>query len=110
MTMKETALEDKSINELQAIAEETTRILKEKQAAIRDSAVQQIEEIAKSAGIRVFIKGTSKKSSTATKLYRHPDQHELTWSGTGAKPKWLRELIKAGSSLADFEVRPEESA
>ena len=108
--MKDTALEDKSIIELQAIAEQTMRILKEKQAAVRDSAVEQIETIAKAAGIRVFIKSERKKSTATAKLYRHPEQHDLIWSGTGAKPKWLRERIKAGSSLTDFEVNTEEAA
>ena len=106
---QEIALEDKSIIELQAIAEQTMRILKEKQAAVRDSAVQQIETIAKSAGIRVFIKSERKKSTATAKHYRHPEQHDMTWSGSGAKPKWLKEFLKAGSSLADFEVHDESA-
>ena len=106
---QETALEEKSIIELQALAEQTTRILKEKQAAVRDSAVQQIEDIAKSAGIRVFIKSERKKANAETKRYRHPEQHDMTWSGSGAKPKWLRDFIKAGKSLADFEVHDESA-
>ena len=103
------ALEDKSIIELQAIAEQTMRILKEKQAAVRDSAVEQIETIAKSAGIRVFIKSERKKANSETKLYSHPEQPDMTWSGTGAKPKWLKEFLKAGKSLADFEVHDESA-
>jgi hypothetical protein len=36
--------------------------------------------------------------------YRHPDDGEQTWVGTGFMPVWLREEIERGASLADFVV------
>jgi len=36
--------------------------------------------------------------------YRHPDEPELTWAGTGFIPVWLREEIEAGGSLGRFLV------
>ena len=37
--------------------------------------------------------------------YRHPDEPDLTWAGTGFMPVWLREEIEGGAGLADFLVR-----
>jgi len=36
--------------------------------------------------------------------YRHPDEPELTWAGTGFIPIWLREEIEAGAFLGEFLV------
>ena len=36
--------------------------------------------------------------------YRHPDEPDLTWAGTGFIPVWLREEIEDGASLAEFLV------
>lgn len=36
--------------------------------------------------------------------YRHPDEPDLTWAGTGFIPVWLREEIESGASLAEFLV------
>ena len=37
--------------------------------------------------------------------YRHPDEPDLTWAGTGFMPVWLREEIEGGAALADFLVK-----
>jgi len=36
--------------------------------------------------------------------YRHPDEPDLTWAGTGFIPVWLREEIESGASLGEFLV------
>jgi DNA-binding protein H-NS len=36
--------------------------------------------------------------------YRHPQHPELTWSGRGTRPKWLRTLLAKGHSLDEFRV------
>lgn len=36
--------------------------------------------------------------------YRHPENPEATWVGTGFMPAWLREEIEDGASLEDFLV------
>jgi len=37
--------------------------------------------------------------------YRHPNEPDLTWAGTGFIPIWLREEIEAGASLGEFLVK-----
>ena len=44
----------------------------------------------------------SEASSTAK--YRHPANPDLTWSGRGRRPAWIREAVEAGRSVSDFEI------
>jgi DNA-binding protein H-NS len=36
--------------------------------------------------------------------YQHPFDPRLTWSGTGAKPGWIREWESSGHSLSELDV------
>jgi DNA-binding protein H-NS len=49
-------------------------------------------------------RGEHSDASPALK-YRHPENPDLSWSGGGRQPTWIREAIDAGRSLTDFEIR-----
>lgn len=105
---KNTALEEKTISELLEIAENTKRILEQKQAAIRENAVEQIKQIALESGLRVMIREPKKRGEkSAEKLYRNPDDHSQTWNGKGASPKWIK---SSGKDKSEFEVKTEADA
>ena len=36
--------------------------------------------------------------------YRNPDNAAQTWSGRGARPGWLDELVERGYTLLDLEI------
>ncbi|TSA39071.1 MAG: H-NS histone family protein [Methylococcaceae bacterium] len=103
-----TDLHNKSESELQELLDHAAKILKEKQDTRRRDAITQIQEIAGAAGITVTIKEERKKkndpSSATEKVYQHPDKPDVTWSGNGAIPKWLKDLIKSGRDKAEFEI------
>lgn len=46
----------------------------------------------------------ARRRRTRKPKYRHPDEPERTWAGTGHMPVWLREEIEGGASLAEFLV------
>ncbi|MDP2364294.1 MAG: H-NS family nucleoid-associated regulatory protein, partial [Ignavibacteria bacterium] len=60
------------------------------------NCIAQLQEIAGSAGITVIIKEERKKKndplSTTEKVYQHPDKSDVTWDGSGATPKWLKDF------------------
>ncbi len=98
-------LDGKSISELQELFNSTQKLLAEKQDAIRETAVQQIQQIALEAGIKVFIREPKKRGEkSAEKLYRNPDDHSQTWNGKGASPKWIK---ASGKDKSEFEVKAE---
>ena len=39
------------------------------------------------------------------KLYRHPEDANLTWSGFGRKPSWLNDLVAKGTSLESMRIK-----
>ena len=45
-----------------------------------------------------------KKRLTRPPKYRHPDDWKLTWNGMGRRPRWLTELIEAGTTLEDLLI------
>jgi hypothetical protein len=36
--------------------------------------------------------------------YRHPEKPDLTWSGRGRRPAWVRDAMEAGRAFSDFEI------
>ena len=36
--------------------------------------------------------------------YRHPENHEKTWSGRGRQPAWYKEALESGKSKSDLEI------
>lgn len=44
------------------------------------------------------------KRKTMPPKYAHPDKPELTWSGLGRKPAWMRELLDGNRSLEEFRL------
>ena len=103
-----TELYEKSESELQELLDHAAKILKEKQDTRRKEAIAQIQEIAAAAGITVTIKEDRKRKndilSVVEELYQHPDKPDVTWNGSGATPKWLKDLIKSGRDKAEFEL------
>lgn len=102
-------LEDKSITELQELFASTQHLLQQKQGEIRATAVQKINDIAKEAGIKVWIREPKQRDAKAEKLYRNPDDPSQTYNGKGASPKWLKDKIASGAKKDDFLVKAESS-
>lgn len=36
--------------------------------------------------------------------YRHSENPELTWSGRGRQPAWIKEIIESGGTLDDYLI------
>ncbi|MGZ5011067.1 MAG: H-NS histone family protein [Methylobacter sp.] len=97
-----------SERELQAVIENAEKALKNKQANKRKEVIAQIKELAASIDVSVEIhepeKTSARKGSKVAIKYRHPDDHNKTWTGRGVAPKWMQELLSAGHDRSEFEV------
>lgn len=51
-----------------------------------------------------FQKSMAAKKAVINGPAKYADEHGNTWSGKGRHPKWLKEALSAGKSLADFEI------
>lgn len=36
--------------------------------------------------------------------YRHPENPDLTWSGRGRRPDWVKDILAKGGSLEDHAI------
>jgi DNA-binding protein H-NS len=48
--------------------------------------------------------GGAPQHATGAAKYRHPENLDLTWSGRGRRPTWIRDALEAGRQLTDFEI------
>lgn len=53
--------------------------------------------------LRISIEG-GQWASSAGIMYRDPDDPRKTWTGKGARPKWLKEELGKGRSLDEFTL------
>ncbi|MEQ1531808.1 MAG: H-NS histone family protein, partial [Methylococcales bacterium] len=93
---------------LQTVIENAEKALKNKQANKRKEVIAQIKELAASIDVSVEIYENDKKSArkgvkVAVK-YRHPDDHDKTWTGRGVMPRWMLDLLNEGHDRSEFEV------
>jgi DNA-binding protein H-NS len=103
-----TEYQNLSERELQAVIENAEKALKNKQANKRKEVIAQIKELAASIDVVVEIhepeKTSSRKGAKVAVKYRHPGDHNKTWTGRGVAPKWMQELLNAGHVRSEFEV------
>jgi len=103
-----TEYQNLSERELQAVIENAEKALKNKQANKRKEVLAQIKELAASIDVVVEIhepeKKPARKGAKVAIKYRHPDDHDKTWTGRGVAPKWMQELLSAGHNRSEFEV------
>lgn len=47
---------------------------------------------------------TGRSGAKVAVKYRHPQQHDLTWTGRGRKPHWVEAWLAEGGSLEQLIV------
>lgn len=103
-----TEYQNLSESELQTVIENAEKALRNKQANKRKEVIAQIKELAASIDVIVEIhepeKKPARKGAKVAIKYRHPDDHNKTWTGRGVAPKWMQELLKSGRDRSEFEV------
>lgn len=101
-------LNNLSTTELQAIIANAESALKEKQASQRKEVYAQIRELAASVGATVEIyesdKKQARKVAKVPPKYRNPDNSEMTWTGRGVMPVWMRTLTESGRDKSEFLI------
>jgi DNA-binding protein H-NS len=88
--------------ELQAVNVYAVSLLKKRTEERERDAVEKARAIL--AGVGKTFKdvvgksrgGNGRSEYKAGTQYQHPEKKELTWSGKGQKPNWIRDLETAG--------------
>lgn len=96
-----------SLDELTALQKDVAKTIANFQARKRAEALAAVEAAAKDHGFTLAeLTEEAAKAKPAAKpaKYRHPENPEVTWSGRGRQPVWIREALAAGKSLEQFAI------
>lgn len=99
-----------NVKDLIAQRAELDKQIEMAQRAERSEAIAKVKEIMATHGLtladlsgRAAAKPDKGAARKVAAKYRDPETGN-TWSGRGLQPKWLRNALAAGRSLADFAV------
>ncbi len=99
-----------TLSELLAQKAALEKQIAETQREERAAAIAQVKTLMAQYGLTLADIGGSTRSTGAPRggakvapKYRDPATG-ATWSGRGLQPKWLREALAAGRTLADFAL------
>ena len=97
-----------TLEELFRAESDIQQAIKSTQLEQRKQALKQYQEIAQSLGLtpEEILSGekTKEKRARVKAKYQNPDNKRQTWSGRGPQPKWIKDLLAAGTTLADLEI------
>lgn len=112
--MAKVDLKGMSLAELKALQKRVEKAIERNDAKKRTAALAALKNEAKKLGFSLdeLTGGVAAKAPKAKKAkaaprkatHRHPDDATKTWSGRGARPKWLKEALDSGKSLDDFKI------
>ncbi|AJE47970.1 H-NS family nucleoid-associated regulatory protein [Celeribacter indicus] len=95
------------LEELKTLQKDVAKAIDDYTERKRREALAAAQAVAKEAGFTldelVRPSGSSKKPALPAK-YRHPENPEVTWSGRGRQPQWIKDGLAQGKSLKDFAL------
>jgi DNA-binding protein H-NS len=107
--MTDIDLSNMSLSELKKLQKNVTKAIDGYQDRQRKDALAAAEAAAKEMGYTLAdLTGlSSKKAKTASPpKYRHPENSEMTWTGRGRQPDWIKNALENGQSKDEFLIVP----
>ncbi|MCL4158599.1 UNVERIFIED_CONTAM: hypothetical protein GTU68_040257 [Idotea baltica] len=96
-----------SLKELKELRKDVSKAIEDYTARRRREALAAAKAAAKAAGFtleELIGKPMKGKGASSPAKYRHPENPEVTWSGRGRHPAWIKEALAEGKSLEAFEI------
>ena len=106
--MADIDLESMSLDELKKLQKDVGKAIGGYEDKQRKAALAAAEAAARERGFTLAeLTGVAtKKSKTASPpKYVHPENPELTWTGRGRQPDWMKDAIENGKSKDDFLIK-----
>ena len=91
-------LSSASVDALLKLRDEIEEVLAHRAALLRE----ELSKFGHQIGSKGKVRGSSLICRKVPVKFR--DRSGNTWAGRGAQPRWLREKLKAGAKLEDFDV------
>jgi DNA-binding protein H-NS len=101
-------LDKMSLEELRTLRADVEAALKSYERRKRTEAIAAARAKAQEHGYRledlIDEAPTKGKRSKSAPRYQHPENPEVTWTGRGRRPDWIREGIESGKTLEEFKI------
>ena len=107
--MTDIDLSNMSLSELKKLQKNVTKAIDSYQDRQRKDALAAAEAAANKMGYTLAdLTGLShKKAKTVSApMYRHPENSEMTWTGRGRQPDWIKSALENGQSKDEFLIVP----
>ncbi|OSP53399.1 H-NS family nucleoid-associated regulatory protein [Pseudoruegeria sp. SK021] len=104
--MADINLSNRSLDELKTLQKDVTEAIDSFETRRRQDALAAVEAKAKEMGFTLAELTRQRKAPKAVipPRYCHPENPELTWSGRGRRPAWIKEALAAGTTLETFLI------
>lgn len=100
-------LESLSREDLEKLRANIDKALKSLDSRRRAEARRAAEAKARELGFtleELVASAPSGNKAKSVARYRHPENPDVTWTGRGRQPGWIKEGLAAGKSLEDFAI------
>ena len=101
-------LSDMSLAELNKLAKNVEKAIETYQERQRKEALAAAEAKAKEMGFTlaelVSFNGDKKFRTVSPPKYRHPENAEITWTGRGRQPEWMKSALAEGRTKDEFLI------
>ncbi|XDA97834.1 H-NS histone family protein [Sulfitobacter sp. LCG007] len=100
-------LDKLTLDELKDLQKDVKKAIDGYETRKRQEALAALDAKAKELGFSLSeLTGAPKKGAKAVHApkYRHPENPEMTWSGRGRQPGWIKEAVSAGEPLDQFLI------
>lgn len=98
--MPEFNLSGLSLADLRDLQKSVVKAISTFEVRQKAEAREKVETLAKDLGFTLAeltaLEEPKRKRAPSTKIYRHPENPTLTWSGRGRKPAWFAAHVDAG--------------
>lgn len=99
-----------SLEELQQFRKDVDKAIAKAEAQKLKDARAALEKVAAEHGVTLEeITGRAASKRQVGKplppKYQHPENPNVTWSGRGRQPRWIKEMLKSGNDLAEYEIK-----
>lgn len=105
--MNKIDLDALSLAELKKLHKDVAKAIEGYEQRKRRDAIAAAEAAAKEKGFTLAeLTGAVRKTRkpAAAAKYRHPENPDMTWTGRGRRPGWIKDAIESGRSMSDFEI------
>lgn len=107
--MADIDLDGMSRDDLMKLRKDLDKAIENYDTRRRQEAIAAAEAVAREAGYSLSeLIADAPKAKAKGKVnppkYRHPENPELTWTGQGRQPGWIKDGLEAGKSLDDFRI------